>query len=45
MVGGVAKNEGLVDALKKEIDMDIIVPEDPEYMGALGAAEVAAAGL
>ena len=45
MVGGVAKNDGLVAALTKEIDMDIIVPEDPEYMGALGAAEVAAAGL
>jgi benzoyl-CoA reductase subunit D len=45
MVGGVAKNDGLVDALKKEIDMDLIVPEDPEYMGALGAADMAAAGL
>jgi predicted CoA-substrate-specific enzyme activase len=45
MIGGVAKNDGLVDALKKEIDMDLIVPQDPEYMGALGAADMAAAGL
>jgi benzoyl-CoA reductase subunit D len=45
MIGGVAKNDGLVDALKKEIDMDLIVPEDPEYVGALGAADMAAAGL
>lgn len=45
MIGGVAKNEGFVDALKKVIDMDLIVPKDPEYMGALGAADMAAAGL
>jgi predicted CoA-substrate-specific enzyme activase len=45
MIGGVAKNDGLVDALKKQIDMDLIVPEDPEYMGALGAADMAAAGV
>jgi predicted CoA-substrate-specific enzyme activase len=41
MIGGVAKNNGLVDALKKEIDMDLIVPEDPEYVSALGAADMA----
>jgi predicted CoA-substrate-specific enzyme activase len=45
MIGGVAKNDGFVDALKKEIDMDLIVPEDPEYMGALGSADMAAAGV
>ena len=45
MVGGMAKNEGFVDSLKKNIKMDVIVPEDPDYMGALGAAEVAAAGI
>jgi predicted CoA-substrate-specific enzyme activase len=45
MVGGMAKNEGFVDSLKKNTKMDVIVPEDPDYMGALGAAEVAAEGI
>ncbi|MBP1696633.1 MAG: bcrD [Deltaproteobacteria bacterium] len=44
MIGGMAKNAGFVDSLKKSIDMDIIVPEDPDFMGALGAAEAALAG-
>ena len=44
MVGGMAKNAGFVDSLKKNIEMDVAVPEDPDYMGALGAAEAAAAG-
>ncbi len=43
MVGGMAKNVGFVDSLKKSIEMDVLVPEDPDYMGALGAAEAAAA--
>jgi activator of 2-hydroxyglutaryl-CoA dehydratase len=37
-----AKNAGFLDSFKKNIKMDILVPEDPDYMGALGAAEVAA---
>ena len=45
MVGGMAKNAGFVDSLKKNIEMDVLVPEDPDYMGALGAAEAAAAGV
>jgi len=45
MVGGMAKNAGFVDSLKKSLDMDIIVPEDPDFMGALGAAEAALAGV
>jgi len=44
MVGGMAKNVGFVDSLKKSIDMNVLVPEDPDYMGALGAAEAALAG-
>jgi benzoyl-CoA reductase subunit D len=44
MVGGMARNAGFVDSLKKNIEMDVAVPEDPDYMGALGAAEAAAAG-
>jgi benzoyl-CoA reductase subunit D len=45
MVGGMAKNAGFVDSLKKNIEMDVLVPEDPDYMGALGAADAAAAGI
>jgi benzoyl-CoA reductase subunit D len=44
MVGGMAKNAGFVDSFKKNIEMDVLVPENPDYMGALGAAEAAAAG-
>jgi predicted CoA-substrate-specific enzyme activase len=45
MVGGMAKNAGFIDSLKKNIEMDVRVPEDPDYIGALGAAEVALAGV
>jgi predicted CoA-substrate-specific enzyme activase len=45
MVGGMAKNAGFIDSLKKTIEMDVKVPEDPDYMGALGAAEAALAGV
>jgi len=45
MVGGMAKNAGFVDSLKKNIEMDVRVPEDPDYIGALGAAEAALAGV
>jgi predicted CoA-substrate-specific enzyme activase len=45
MVGGMAKNAGFLDSLKKNIEMDVLVPEDPDYMGALGAAEAAIDGI
>ena len=45
MVGGMAKNAGFLDSLKKSIDMNVVVPDDPDYMGALGAAEAALAGV
>ena len=45
MIGGMARNVGFVDALKKQTHMDIIVPDDPDFAGALGAAESAAAGV
>lgn len=38
MVGGVAKNTGVVKAMEKELGTKIIVPEIPQLTGALGAA-------
>jgi benzoyl-CoA reductase subunit D len=43
IVGGMAKNAGFVDSLQKSLNMDLIVPDDPDYIGALGAAEAALA--
>ena len=40
-----AKNAGFVDSLKKSIGINIIVPEDPDFIGALGAAEAALTGV
>lgn len=45
MIGGMARNDGFIDSLKRETDMDVIVPDDPDYVGALGAAEAAAASV
>jgi len=38
LVGGVAHNVGLLDALGRELGLPIQVPPAPEYVGALGAA-------
>jgi benzoyl-CoA reductase subunit D len=42
LIGGVARNPGFVAAMKRGLEMDVHVPEHPEYIGALGAALVAA---
>jgi activator of 2-hydroxyglutaryl-CoA dehydratase len=39
--GGVAKNVGMKKALEDEIGLEILVPEEPQIMGALGAAILA----
>ena len=36
--GGVAKNIGVVNALKKNLGLEVLVPEEPLLTGALGAA-------
>lgn len=41
LIGGVSHNPGFVDALSRGLEAEVIVPEDPEYVGALGAALVA----
>jgi len=38
LIGGVAHNVGFVDSLKRGLECDVTVPDDPEYIGALGAA-------
>jgi benzoyl-CoA reductase subunit D len=43
VVGGVAKDVGFIESLKRKLGINILVPENPEYVGALGAALAAAA--
>jgi len=42
LIGGCALNPGFVPPLERELHTNIIVPEFPEYVGALGAAVIAA---
>ncbi len=42
VIGGVALNPGFIAAVKRGLEMDVYVPEEPEYVGALGAALLAA---
>ena len=42
LVGGVAKDVGFIASLKRKLSINILVPEYPEYVGALGAALTAA---
>ncbi len=44
LIGGVAKNPGFVDSLQRDLEMEVLIPEDPEYVSAYGAA-ILAAGL
>jgi len=39
--GGVAKNSGIARALEDKIGMKLLVPEEPQIMGAYGAALIA----
>lgn len=41
MTGGVARNAGVVRSLEKAIGMPVIVPDEPQIVGALGAALIA----
>jgi predicted CoA-substrate-specific enzyme activase len=45
MIGGVAKNPGFIESLKRDLGMEVKVPDDPDFIGALGAAIAAAAGV
>jgi hypothetical protein len=41
MTGGVAKNVGAVEVLNRLLDTTLLVPSDPQIIGALGAARLA----
>ena len=38
MTGGVAQNSGVVHAIEKELDLPVLIPNNPQMTGALGAA-------
>ncbi len=38
LIGGVAYNIGFINSLETDLQEKIIIPEDPEYVGAYGAA-------
>jgi benzoyl-CoA reductase subunit D len=40
LVGGVAKNAGFIESLKRALGVDLLVPDEPDFVGALGAALV-----
>jgi benzoyl-CoA reductase subunit D len=42
LMGGVALNVGFVESLNRELGLEVKIPEEPEFVGALGAALVAA---
>jgi benzoyl-CoA reductase subunit D len=41
LVGGVAKDVGFVASLNRKLGVNVLIPENPEYAGALGAALIA----
>lgn len=44
-IGGVAKNPGFVQSLKRSLGIEnIIIPEDPDFVGAIGAALIGSEG-
>src|SRR4030066_2417005 len=42
LVGGVAKDEGFIASLKRKLGVNVLIPENPDFTGALGAAMAAA---
>ncbi len=42
LIGGVAKDVGFIAALKRKLGVEILIPDFPDYAGALGAALTAA---
>ncbi len=42
LIGGLARNVGFLESLKRELETEILIPENPEFVSALGAALIAA---
>lgn len=42
LIGGMARNVGFVDSLNRVLELKVMIPEEPEFVGALGAAVIAA---
>jgi benzoyl-CoA reductase subunit D len=42
LIGGVAGNAAIVDVMQKHLEIEIVVPEEPQFVSALGAALAAA---
>ncbi len=38
LIGGVARNPGFIQSLNRELGLEVLVPEAPDFVGALGAA-------
>jgi len=43
LIGGVANNVAIVDVMKKHLGVELVIPDKPEFVSALGAALSAAA--
>ncbi|MBU0514238.1 MAG: CoA activase [Proteobacteria bacterium] len=43
LIGGVAHNVGFVESLKRELESDVIIPDEPEFVSAYGVALAASA--
>jgi activator of 2-hydroxyglutaryl-CoA dehydratase len=37
LIGGTVKNEGMVAALKDVLNIDVLIPDEPQIINALGA--------
>jgi benzoyl-CoA reductase subunit D len=42
LIGGMARNVGFVNSIQRGLETDCLIPDEPEYVGALGAALIAA---
>jgi len=41
ITGGIAKNIGVVRRLEKKVQLQTLIPDEPQIVGALGAALIA----
>ena len=41
LIGGLGRNPGFIESLKRDLATEVFVPNDPEFISALGAAQIA----